>query len=51
MKKITREQILMLEAELACASPKKVAKLVKKLMRYKNNFMYQTMSVDESELP
>lgn len=47
MKKITREQILLLEAELACAPPTKVAKLVKRLMRYKNNFMHQTMDKEE----
>lgn len=40
MKKVTREQILQLEAELEAASPAQVAKLVKKLMRYKNNFKH-----------
>lgn len=39
MKKITREDIEILEAQLSAASPGEVAPLVKKLVKYKRYFL------------
>lgn len=41
MKKILKEDIELLEAELAAAQPAQVAPLVKKLVKMKRDFLHQ----------